>query len=60
MYDSDARLEIQGVYGDGWDEGIERTRERAIAAQRRQSVMPGMKGSDLEPREQEVLGKVDR
>jgi hypothetical protein len=32
---SDARLEVQGVYGDGWDEGVERTRGRAIKDDRR-------------------------
>lgn len=26
MLTSDARLDIEGVYGDGWDEGVERTR----------------------------------
>lgn len=56
---SDARLEVQGVYGDGWDEGIERTRERAIV-KRRESDPPTRPGDGLGDEERQALGRVDR
>lgn len=57
---SDARLEVQGVYGDGWDEGIERTRGRAIKDDRRSSQVLPSKSETLPEQEREALGKVDR
>jgi hypothetical protein len=52
-------LEVQGVYGDGWDEGIERTRERAIL-RRRNSDPPTQKGDKLDAKERQALSRVDR
>jgi hypothetical protein len=56
---ADARLEVQGVYGDGWDEGIERTRERAIV-KRRTSDPPAQRGDTLSEKEKQALSRVDR
>ena len=56
---SDARLEVQGVYGDGWDEGVERTRERAIM-KRRTSDPPAQRGDGLGENERQALARVDR
>lgn len=56
----DARLEVQGVYGDGWDEGIERTRGRGIMDQRRESRLPPSKNDTLPDQERSALAKVDR
>lgn len=56
----DARLEVQGVYGDGWHEGIERTRGRAILNGPRESQLPATKYDTLAEEERRALAKVDR
>jgi hypothetical protein len=55
-----ARLEMQGVYGDGWEEGIERTRERAVVSKRRESLPPLARSDALVEEERKALAKVDR
>ncbi|GHJ86016.1 hypothetical protein NliqN6_2418 [Naganishia liquefaciens] len=55
-----ARLEVQGVYGDGWDEGVERTRGRAIKDDRRSSQAIPAKSDALSEQERKALSKVDR
>lgn len=55
-----ARLEMQGVYGDGWEEGIERTRERAVVSKRRESLPPLARSDELVEEERKALAKVDR
>lgn len=57
---TDARLEVQGVYGDGWEEGIERTRGRAVMDGRRESQLPPAKNDTLSEQERKALAKVDR
>lgn len=60
LWCADARLEAVGVYGDGWDEGIERTRERAVIIKRPKSQMPLRGPLDIDVREKKVLATVDR
>ncbi|KAJ9107386.1 hypothetical protein QFC21_000836 [Naganishia friedmannii] len=55
-----ARLEVQGVFGDGWEEGIERTRERAVVSKRRGSRAPLARSDILVEEERKALAKVDR
>ncbi|KAJ9098901.1 hypothetical protein QFC19_006240 [Naganishia cerealis] len=55
-----ARLEVQGVFGDGWEEGIERTRERAVVSKRRESRVPPARSDVLAEDERKALAKVDR
>ncbi|KAJ9123325.1 hypothetical protein QFC22_001524 [Naganishia vaughanmartiniae] len=55
-----ARLEAQGVFGDGWEEGVERTRERAVMSKRRESRAPLARSDILVEEERKALAKVDR
>lgn len=55
-----ARLEVQGVFGDGWEEGVERTRERAVVSKRRESRAPMARGDILVEEERKALATVDR
>lgn len=54
---------MSGVYGDGFDDGVERTRERShvnLLNTNRQSRPPQTTFSDLDSQEKAVLSKVDR
>lgn len=61
-----ALLEVSGVKGDGYEEGVERTRARIGSS--RQSQMDAEaaladgteKSRNLDPKEIELLGSVDR
>ena len=58
-----AVLEVSGVKGDGYEEGVERTRARLGSNRQSQSpaeISAGGKPKDLDPREIEVLASVDR
>ncbi|SCV69853.1 BQ2448_1247 [Microbotryum intermedium] len=66
-----ARLDVQGVPGDGWDEGLERTRDGLINREvcegtATATVSPNKKGKqapspqDAEDEEDRVLKRVDR
>lgn len=59
-----ARLEAEGVYGDGWMEGVERTRTRVVsagsAAVLEASKGAGGKGADISTEEEERLKSTDR
>ncbi|KAK4688988.1 hypothetical protein P7C73_g1125, partial [Tremellales sp. Uapishka_1] len=54
-----ARLEVEGVFGDGWDEGVERTRERAQVGNRK-TLMPPCRTGDVGEKEREFLANLDR
>lgn len=56
----DARLDVEGVYGDGWDEGVERTRGGMTQQSGRVTmVFPSAEGGLLE-QEQKFLSSLDR
>ena len=55
-----AQLEISGVKGDGYEDGIERTRARLHMSQANQLVDGNEKKGDLDPRELQTLASVDR
>ncbi|WVW85735.1 hypothetical protein I302_107773 [Kwoniella bestiolae CBS 10118] len=56
-----ARLEKEGVHGDGWDQGIERTRGGpSIGAGKRATVYPATKTGDIGEQERQFLASLDR
>lgn len=61
-----AQLEMSGVKGDGYAEGVERTRARVGVSRTSQANAAAALGDgteknrDLDPREAELLGSVDR
>lgn len=55
----DARLEFEGVHGDGWDEGVERTRGGANNNPERKTVMLPTRGA-LTEQELKFLKSLDR
>ena len=55
----DARLDAEGVHGDGWDPGIERTRGGPSATKRNTLALP-LRGGDVNPKEREFLHSLDR
>jgi hypothetical protein len=57
---SDARLEAEGVHGDGWEAGVERTRGGPSSAGKRATVMEPSKGTNLGEDEREFLASLDR
>lgn len=55
-----AQLEISGVRGDGYEDGIERTRARLHMPEACQDAYGNQKKGDLDPRELQTLSSVDR
>ncbi|CAK5280676.1 unnamed protein product [Mycena citricolor] len=61
-----AQLEVSGVKGDGWEEGVERTRARIGASRASQMMAENAigdgteKSQELDPREIRTLREVDR
>ena len=55
-----AQLEISGVRGDGYEDGIERTRARLHMPEASQDEDGNQKKGDLDPRELQTLASVDR
>ncbi|WWC71665.1 uncharacterized protein I206_105623 [Kwoniella pini CBS 10737] len=56
-----ARLEKEGVHGDGWDQGVERTRGGpAIVSGKRATVYPAAKSGDIGEQERQFLASLDR
>ncbi|ORY35439.1 putative GTPase activating protein [Naematelia encephala] len=54
-----ARLEAEGVHGDGWDPGVERTRGGPQAG-KRVTMQPALKQGDVGEKEREFLVSLDR
>lgn len=57
---TDARLESEGVFGDGWDPGVERTRGGPSMASKRQTVLEPRRGSEVGDKEKSYLASLDR
>lgn len=57
---TDARLGGQGVHGDGWDQGVERTRGGSTMADKRMTVFPAAKTGDIGEKERQFLASLDR
>ncbi|WWC63189.1 uncharacterized protein I303_105789 [Kwoniella dejecticola CBS 10117] len=56
-----ARLEKEGVHGDGWDQGVERTRGGpSIVSGKRATVYPATKTGDIGEQERQFLASLDR
>ncbi|WVR07432.1 hypothetical protein IAU60_004473 [Kwoniella sp. DSM 27419] len=56
-----ARLESEGVHGDGWDPGVERTRGGpATINNKRATVYPSSKVGDIGQQERQFLANLDR
>ena len=55
----DARLEAEGVHGDGWDPGVERTRGGPQAGKRATMYEAHVNG-DVGETEREYLASLDR
>ncbi|WVQ81932.1 hypothetical protein IAT38_004059 [Cryptococcus sp. DSM 104549] len=55
-----ARLEGEGVHGDGWDAGVERTRGGPTPASKRATVFPASKSGDIGQQERQFLASLDR
>ncbi|WWC90808.1 uncharacterized protein L201_005745 [Kwoniella dendrophila CBS 6074] len=56
-----ARLEKEGVHGDGWDQGVERTRGGpSMSSGKRATVYPATKSSDIGEQERQYLASLDR
>ncbi|WVQ68224.1 uncharacterized protein L199_006431 [Kwoniella botswanensis] len=56
-----ARLEKEGVHGDGWDQGIERTRGGpSVGSGKRATVYPATKSGDIGEQERQFLASLDR
>lgn len=56
---SDARLEA-GVYGDGWDQGVERTRGGPGGPSSKRATMFAPERGNLGPQERQYLSSLDR
>lgn len=55
-----ARLDVTGVTGDGWEDGVERTRERSKLG-RRSMLFPHSSSADgLDERERDMRSNLDR
>lgn len=54
-----ARLESEGVHGDGWDAGVERTRGGPSVG-KRATIFPFQKAGDVGSKEREFLSSLDR
>jgi hypothetical protein len=59
VYSADARLESEGVHGDGWDPGVERTRGGPASGKRATMFEAGIE-SDLGEKERDYLTHLDR
>lgn len=57
---TDARLSGEGVHGDGWDQGVERTRGGPTMADKRVTVFPAAKAGDIGEKERQFLASLDR
>lgn len=57
---ADARLGSEGVHGDGWDQGVERTRGGPTMADKRVTVFPAAKAGDIGEKERQFLASLDR
>lgn len=57
---TDARLEVEGVYGDGWDEGVERTRGGMASRPRRVTMVFPTNEGGIPEKEQQFLSSLDR
>jgi hypothetical protein len=57
---TDARLEVEGVFGDGWDEGVERTRGGASNTTSRMTMVFPSKDSVMTDSEREYISSLDR
>lgn len=57
---TDARLGGEGVHGDGWDQGVERTRGGPTMADKRVTVFPAAKAGDIGEKERQFLASLDR
>ncbi|OXG16931.1 GTPase activating protein [Cryptococcus neoformans Tu401-1] len=55
-----ARLGGEGVHGDGWDQGVERTRGGPTMADKRMTVFPPSKNGDIGEKERQFLASLDR
>lgn len=55
-----ARLEQSGVPGDGYEEGVERTRARAPAKAQKRATVFNEKLGEISPQELEMLSSLDR
>ncbi|WVQ99910.1 hypothetical protein IAU59_007053 [Kwoniella sp. CBS 9459] len=54
-----ARLDSEGVHGDGWDPGVERTRG-GPGSSKRATVYPASKAGDIGEQERQYLASLDR
>uniref|UniRef100_A0A494G9L0 Uncharacterized protein n=1 Tax=Solanum lycopersicum TaxID=4081 RepID=A0A494G9L0_SOLLC len=55
-----ARLEAEGVHGDGWDPGVERTRGGPQMSNKRSTVFEASKEGNVGAAEREYLSNLDR
>jgi len=55
----DARLESEGVHGDGWDPGVERTRGGPQSG-KRATMFEADTNGDVGEKEREFLASLDR
>lgn len=60
LISTDARLGGEGVHGDGWDQGVERTRGGPTMADKRMTVFPPSKNGDIGEKERRFLASLDR
>jgi hypothetical protein len=56
----DARLEAMGVYGDGWEAGVERTRGGPSKASKRATVFEEDREREVSDKERQFLASLDR
>jgi len=52
-------LEVEGVHGDGWDPGVERTRGGPQVG-KRATMLEANKDGDIGEKEREFLASLDR
>ncbi|TYJ56104.1 hypothetical protein B9479_003214 [Cryptococcus floricola] len=55
-----ARLDAEGVHGDGWDQGVERTRGGPATLNKRATMLFATKSGDLGEKEKQYLSSLDR
>ncbi|ODO06655.1 hypothetical protein I350_04013 [Cryptococcus amylolentus CBS 6273] len=55
-----ARLDAEGVHGDGWDQGVERTRGGPAMLNHRATMLFATKSGDLPEKEKQYLSSLDR
>lgn len=55
-----ARLEVTGVTGDGWEDGVERTRERSKLGRRSMLFSTSSSADGLDDKEKDMRSNLDR